>query len=434
VELGQVDKEDFVLTEWMMALELEKRGIVKAVFPILLGEQGSDGKFSQSFFEELRNGKVSWPTATDGSTPASGQLPDVVSAKSLAKARDFLSMLEPPMELTEELTVRAVVDRVLTYQAMLVHFENDSIDSLNGMQLVRVDSTHGRRAQAIARKYIATTCAERILKVVLASQVNDINAVGSPLDLAAGISPHIHCFEEQEPEPEPETPTSPIQPLQVCTEEFIPGQPFFLNQQRLKKVTVQSPSEIVGRATVVKTGQLRRTALPFFVPSKSTVPAAVDGEQAEASALPTLTDLLSKSLTLQGGSLHADVPMRAKLGFVVQCNMIANPDGQGARFKSKTDELLDVGEKFDAAMAINAGVTGEYNPLVSTTACHGKQARLKTHATEAVVDGSPTPLANLDSGLNLAPETVVDVLWWSRDGSSGATLCLTHVACSTCAI
>ena len=29
VELGRADKEDFVLTEWIMALELCKRGVVK---------------------------------------------------------------------------------------------------------------------------------------------------------------------------------------------------------------------------------------------------------------------------------------------------------------------------------------------------------------------------------------------------------------------
>ena len=67
VELGHQDKEDFVLMEFMMAIELQRRGIVKAIFPILVGEQSRDGKFSQSFFEELRNGSVSWPAASDGS-------------------------------------------------------------------------------------------------------------------------------------------------------------------------------------------------------------------------------------------------------------------------------------------------------------------------------------------------------------------------------
>ena len=99
VELGQTDKEDFVLMEWMVAIELKKRGIVKAIFPITIEMQdegkkdgskdGKPGLYSEQFFMELRDGKVS------------GQaLPDTVSAKSAAKAREFLGMLDPPMELS----------------------------------------------------------------------------------------------------------------------------------------------------------------------------------------------------------------------------------------------------------------------------------------------------------------------------------------------
>ena len=167
VELGQEDKEDFVLAEWIMALELEKQGIVKAIFPIVMGEQGKDGKYSETFFESLRNGRVSW-SASDGSHDAgSGVIPDVVSAKSNAKAREFLGMLDPPVELSEELTVDAVVKKVLKFQAILLHFDNDAISSADGMQqLVRVDSAHGTRAKAIARSFVAQKCAERILKVV----------------------------------------------------------------------------------------------------------------------------------------------------------------------------------------------------------------------------------------------------------------------------
>jgi hypothetical protein len=167
VELGQEDKEDFVLAEWIMALELEKQGIVKAIFPIVMGEQGKDGKYSETFFESLRNGRVSW-SASDGSHDAgSGVIPDVVSAKSNAKAREFLGMLDPPVELSEELTVDAVVKKVLKFQAILLHFDNDAISSADGMQqLVRVDSAHGTRAKATARSFVAQKCAERILKVV----------------------------------------------------------------------------------------------------------------------------------------------------------------------------------------------------------------------------------------------------------------------------
>ena len=50
-------------------------------------------------------------------------LPDVISTKSIAKAREFLGMLDPPVVLSEELTVKEAVLRMLTFQAMLLHFE-----------------------------------------------------------------------------------------------------------------------------------------------------------------------------------------------------------------------------------------------------------------------------------------------------------------------
>ena len=172
VELGQTDKEDFVLTEWVMALELQQRGYVQAVFPIVVGEQRQDGTFSGSFFEELRNGRVSWPASEGFHGAGSGEIPDVVSHESIAKAKEFLAKLDPPLQLTEELTVRAVVQKLLQFQAMLVHFENGSIDSMDGMKLVRVNSTHGTRAKDMAWKHVTQTCAERVVKLVHAQSSN----------------------------------------------------------------------------------------------------------------------------------------------------------------------------------------------------------------------------------------------------------------------
>ena len=80
-------------------------------------------------------------------------------------------MLEPPVELSEELTVNTAVKKILTFQAILLHFENGSIESADGMeQLVRVNSTHGTRAQELARKHVAQICAERISTVVRSCQ------------------------------------------------------------------------------------------------------------------------------------------------------------------------------------------------------------------------------------------------------------------------
>ena len=109
---------------------------------------------------------MSWPASDGFHEAGSGVIPDVVSAKSVAKAREFLGMLDPPVTLSEEMTVSTVVKKILTFQAVLLHFKNKEIDALDSMQLVRVDSTRGKRAKEIARKHMATTCAERIAKLV----------------------------------------------------------------------------------------------------------------------------------------------------------------------------------------------------------------------------------------------------------------------------
>jgi hypothetical protein len=143
--------------------------VIKAIFPIIIGDQGSDGTFSQSFFEELRDGKV-------GGRP----LPDVVSHKTTAKAQEFLGMLEPPLALSDTaLSVRGAVMELLKFQAVLLHFENDAVankvQQMQGggsaaaaaaVQLVRVSSAHGRENQKIARAHAATVCAYTIILLI----------------------------------------------------------------------------------------------------------------------------------------------------------------------------------------------------------------------------------------------------------------------------
>eukprot|EP01043_Picozoa_sp_COSAG02_P038966 COSAG02_NODE_3043_length_7483_cov_14.489166_2_plen_1135_part_00 len=187
VELGKTDKEDFVLMEWIVAIELHKRQVVKAIFPITIEMQdrgkkdghkeGVPGLFSQSFFELLRDGKVNGRFENDkvveGSSTDLLDLPDVVSFKSVAKARSFLRMLEPPVELSEELTVKEIVMRLLTFQAMLLHFNNGEIDALDAVKLARIDTAHGDQAKQVAQKHVAQACAERVCKIIAASRHND---------------------------------------------------------------------------------------------------------------------------------------------------------------------------------------------------------------------------------------------------------------------
>ena len=46
VNLSDEDTEDFVLCEWIMAVELYRRNILDAVLPIILGDQQDDGQSS----------------------------------------------------------------------------------------------------------------------------------------------------------------------------------------------------------------------------------------------------------------------------------------------------------------------------------------------------------------------------------------------------
>ena len=161
-DLEQKDKADFVLMEWIVAIELQKRGIVKAIFPIVMGKQGEDGKYEQFFFETLLQGQV-----------AGQPLPDIVSKMTTEKAREFLGMLEEPVELSEELTVKQVVETILTFQAILLHFENDAIDTKTGLAkkgTMKLRESHGGKEQEVALQHVVSVCAERIAKVVRANQ------------------------------------------------------------------------------------------------------------------------------------------------------------------------------------------------------------------------------------------------------------------------
>lgn len=72
--------------EWIVALELHKRGRgVKAIFPIVMGEQMPDGSYSDQFFMRLRDGQVHWPAVGDDVAAGFGDLPNIVSAKTTAK-------------------------------------------------------------------------------------------------------------------------------------------------------------------------------------------------------------------------------------------------------------------------------------------------------------------------------------------------------------
>eukprot|EP01047_Picozoa_sp_COSAG01_P038662 COSAG01_NODE_3151_length_6502_cov_6.673903_4_plen_468_part_00 len=116
--LAQEDRVDFVLCEWIMALELHRRGSISAIFPTIVGEQDpQSGRYTQTFFQELLSSVAGGPGRCF--------LPDVASAQTNAAALQYLQGLhemDSVTQLSEAWTVRGVVKTMLQFQACLLHF------------------------------------------------------------------------------------------------------------------------------------------------------------------------------------------------------------------------------------------------------------------------------------------------------------------------
>jgi serine/threonine protein kinase len=160
-KLGQEDRTDFVLVEYIMAFALHKRGIVKAIVPVVLNEQ-DDGTHTEAFFQQLLSGAV-----------AEGEpFPDAVSAMSMAKAAEFLSQLPAehggPIELTPEeraQTVKGLVAELLKFQAALLHVDR-AWDASGVQRTSSIRSTHGGSAREMTRAAVVQKLAERLIGTV----------------------------------------------------------------------------------------------------------------------------------------------------------------------------------------------------------------------------------------------------------------------------
>ena len=96
-------------------------------------------------------------------------------------------LLFPIVMGQQERTVKQVVETILTFQAILMHFENDAIDKQTGrvrQGSVTLTRTHRGDHQTAAQEHVISVCAERIAKVVKSFQPTR---------------------QEPEPEPEPES-------------------------------------------------------------------------------------------------------------------------------------------------------------------------------------------------------------------------------------
>eukprot|EP01052_Picozoa_sp_SAG31_P003125 SAG31_NODE_117_length_24022_cov_6.878067_9_plen_184_part_00 len=117
---------DFVLLEWMMALELHRQGKIKAILPLFMGPTLSDGS-SGNFFEW-------W---SEQPALANSQAPKLVTEcrRYLEKTHlqdqnmtaDYSQTYEAVLKqsITETLTVKKTVDEMCNFQAVVFHNDQD---------------------------------------------------------------------------------------------------------------------------------------------------------------------------------------------------------------------------------------------------------------------------------------------------------------------
>ena len=121
------DKEDFVLLEYVIAIVLLKRGVLKNIFPIIIGAATEHGEITDQFFQSLRSGKIS---SGRSRSARSVDMPDRVSVLTMSKAREFLALvpesLGGPVVIDAEeaqWSVKAVLDQMIKYQSILLHMD-----------------------------------------------------------------------------------------------------------------------------------------------------------------------------------------------------------------------------------------------------------------------------------------------------------------------
>ena len=90
---------DNVLLEWRLGLELKERGMIEGIFPVMIGDMGPDGSYSD-YFKSGCN-----PTA-----------PDIVVESVEAKLKEHLSREGLGLPYTNRMPVRLILNTVLANQ------------------------------------------------------------------------------------------------------------------------------------------------------------------------------------------------------------------------------------------------------------------------------------------------------------------------------
>eukprot|EP00937_MAST-01D_sp_MAST-1D-sp2_P006541 g6541.t1 len=150
---------DYVLLEWMLALELYERQVVKRVFPLFVG--------AEKALEPSRDGPASASaSARMGDFFKEGHLdrvPDEVPAATLKELQRLAVLVKLPMP-TKRRTMREVATKIASFQ---------------GVQLWDLAATHGRADQPMLAWGLHQNCARRITAVVSDSDVvKELRAIG----------------------------------------------------------------------------------------------------------------------------------------------------------------------------------------------------------------------------------------------------------------
>jgi hypothetical protein len=109
------DRVDYVLLEWMMALELEERGVIKSICPLMVGALDAEGDGGGAADDGAAVPRMS-NFLTDGHL---ARVPDAVSVATCAKLEELLAQVGAP-PLSRRRTAREVVDTIVAFHGVSV--------------------------------------------------------------------------------------------------------------------------------------------------------------------------------------------------------------------------------------------------------------------------------------------------------------------------
>ena len=121
---------DNVLLEWRLALELKERGMIEGIFPILIGDKGNDGKYSNYFRSGCQPNKA----------------PDTHVESVERKLRDHLDREGLGLPLKDTDTVRSILGTIVANQGGFLEGEfSNAVANISNTIEVMVNLDKDRR-------------------------------------------------------------------------------------------------------------------------------------------------------------------------------------------------------------------------------------------------------------------------------------------------